>query len=67
MILRKHQRVIRKALLYDGLREEAAGLMTISSSTILQPATVSAFLFWFVFLKTRATTQTRDRETTMEV
>lgn len=51
MILRKHQRVIRKALLYDGLREEVAGLMTISSSTILLPTTLSAFLFWFGFFK----------------
>lgn len=39
MILRTHQRVIRKALLYDALREEEVGLMATSSSTIL-----SAFL-----------------------
>lgn len=56
MILRTHQRVVRKALLYDGLREDV-GLMTISSSTIL-----SAFLVSLAFLKTSSAIQTCNTE-----
>lgn len=49
MILRKHQRVIRKALLYDGLGKAAAGLTILSSFTTLLP--LPCELFWFVFFK----------------